>query len=254
MVSHRKRHKSDEWCARPDVIVTGVQQVINPFKQPSYEAAGRDVLGRNPNGCQPITGIAATQCKSPLGSDGQNLNEHFLFHGTWYDAVDNILRNSLDPERGGESVGAMFGRGLYFAENASKSDFYTTCELCCKTGVTSSKECKHPTGTRCMLVAQVLLGESHPVKKQDAARIKAEDRPDGAPYDSHTALKKDLGGSVDMEHIIFKEQLSLTRFLIFYRVSPHASAERVRDVVHHPHSPASGAAAAHEAPHAAGGL
>ena len=105
-------------------MVTGIEQIINPFKQPSYEAAGREVLGRNPNGCQPITGIAATQCNSPLGSDGQNLNEYFLFHGTRYDTLDDILRNGLDPQRGGESVGAMLGRGLYFAENASKSDFY----------------------------------------------------------------------------------------------------------------------------------
>ena len=153
MVSHRKSRQSDKWCAKPDVVVTGIEQIMNPFKQPSYEAARREVLGRNPNGCQPITGIAATKCKGALGSNGPNLNEYFLFHGTRYDTVDDILRNGLDPQRGGESVGAMFGRGLYFAENASKSDFYTTCELCSQTGVTSSLECKHPTATRCMLVA-----------------------------------------------------------------------------------------------------
>ena len=118
----------------------------------------------------------------------------------------------------------MFGRGLYFAENAS--NFYTTCELCCQSGVTSSLECTHPTGTRCMLVAQVLLGESNSVKETDRKRLRAADRPDGAPSDSHTALKKDLGGRVDhMEYIIFKEQLSLVRFLIFYRHTPECECK-----------------------------
>ena len=90
MVSHRKSYKSDEWCERPDVVVTGIKQIINPLKQPFYEAARRELLGRNPIGCQPITGIAATKCKGPLGSDGLNLNEHFLFHGTRYDTLDDI--------------------------------------------------------------------------------------------------------------------------------------------------------------------
>ena len=221
LVSHRKIFRSYERCPPPDVAVTGIQQVINPFKQPSYEAARREVLGRNPNGCHPIAEIAATKCKGALGSDGLNFNEYFLFHGTRYDTVDDILRNGLDPQRGGESAGAMFGRGLYFAENASKSDLYTTCELCARERVQTGMACRHPTGTRYMLVAQVLLGASNPVKSSDKERLRAADRPDGIPYDSHTALKKDLGGCVDhMEYIIFKEQLSLVRFLIFYRHTP----------------------------------
>ena len=71
-------------------MVTGIKQIINPLKQPFYEAARRELLGRNPIGCQPITGIAATKCKGPLGSDGLNLNEHFLFHSTRYDTLDDI--------------------------------------------------------------------------------------------------------------------------------------------------------------------
>ena len=44
------------------------------------------------------------------------------------------------------------------------------------------------------------------------------DRQDGEPYDSITALTKEHGGRVDhMEFVIFKEQMALPQYLIYYR-------------------------------------
>ena len=216
MTSHRKSFNSSEWCPKPMVEVTKIQEVVNPYKQRIYEAAQKEVVSRNPSGCGRVPGISAQRHDHSVGQGG--LNEYFLFHGTKYDQVDQIIDYGLDPQRGGEAAGALFGYGTYFAENASKSDMYTTCDQCAARPSADGK-CHHPTGLRCMIVAQVLLGKTCPVTQGDSKRMRAHDREDGkGPYDSHTALKRADGGCVDhMEFIIFKEQRALVRFLIFYK-------------------------------------
>ena len=217
MTSHRKSYGSDEWCPKPMVEVIKIDKVVNPFKQRFYEAAQDEVASRNPSGCGEVTGISAPKYHPPMGH--VDLNEYFLFHGTNYDSIDQIIEHGLDPQRGGDSAGALFGIGTYFAENASKSDFYTTCDQCVARPSADGK-CHHPTGMRCMIVAQVLLGKTYPVRTDmNRNRLRAHDREDGkGPYDSHTALKRADGGCVDhMEFIIFKEQRALVRFVIFYK-------------------------------------
>ena len=180
-----------------------------------YEAVQDEVASRNPSGCGAVTGISAPKYHPPIGH--VDLNEYFLFHGTNYDNVDQIIEHGLDPQRG-HTTGAMFGHGTYFAENASKSDFYTTCDQCAAKPCADGK-CHHATGMRCMIVAQVLLGRTCAVTDANRGRKRACDREDGkGPYDSHTALKRADGGCVDhMEYIIFKEQRALVRFVIFYK-------------------------------------
>lgn len=214
MAEHRLVSGSVEWCPKPMVEVVKIEEVVNPARQHLYVAAQEEVGGRNPSGCGPVPGIKATKVVCQRGTPMKpDLNEYFLFHGTKYDQVGEIIKQGLDPQRGGDSFGKMFGCGTYFAENVSKSDMYTTCDQC------THGKCTHATGTRCMLVAQVLLGETFPVTRPDRDRKRAEDRQDGrGPHDSHTALKRDDGGCVDhMEFIIFKEQHSLVRFAIFYK-------------------------------------
>ena len=212
MTSHRKFYGSDVWCPKPTVEVIKIEEVVNPLKQSIYEAAQKEVGSRNPSGCGPVPGIGAPKYRPPIGH--VDLNEYFLFHGTNHDNVDQIIQHGLDPQRGGDATGARFGHGTYFAENASKSDMYTTCDQC-----TADEKCHHPTGIRCMIVAQVLLGRTRAVTEKDRNRMRAHDREDGkGPYDSHTALKRADGGCVDhMEFIIFKEQRALVRFVIFYK-------------------------------------
>ena len=215
MTRHRKSLDSDEWCPKPMVEVIKIEEVVNPLKQRLYEVAQDEVGSRNPSGCGRVPGISAPKYHPPMGHVDKN--EHFLFHGTNYDNVCQIIEHGLDPQRGG-SASARFGYGTYFAENASKSDFYTTCDQCAARPSGVGK-CHHPTGMRCMIVAQVLLGKTCAVTEADRNRMRACDRKDGrGPYDSHTALKRADGGCVDhMEYIIFKEQRALVRFLIFYK-------------------------------------
>ena len=114
-----------------------------------------------------------------------DMNEYLLYHGTSLCNAEQIVARGFDAQRGGESAGAMFGRGVYFAGNASKSDLYTTCDLCKDIGNHDFRKCRHAQGERCVLVTRVLLGESKIVKKLvDAGgkdQIRAPRCDDGTP-------------------------------------------------------------------------
>ena len=215
MVRHRLNHQSDQWCEPPNVVVTRILQVVSGRKVDEYQQARRYRCTEDSH-CSPIDGMTAVKCEVEHG--WRDLNEYLLFHGTSYTKSNVIAHEGLDAQRGGESVGAMFGRGVYFAQNASKSDFYTTCKDCT---TDSCRDCTHAEGERCILLTRVLLGESLIVKHTDRTVqnwIRAPDKPTGGPYDSITAASKDDGGVVDhMEFVVFKDPRMLVQFQVFYR-------------------------------------
>ncbi|KAK0062243.1 tankyrase-like isoform X2 [Biomphalaria pfeifferi] len=51
------------------------------------------------------------------------INEHYLFHGTNTSAVHSIVEHGFDLKYSNEWC--LFGKGIYFAEKAMKSDLYT---------------------------------------------------------------------------------------------------------------------------------
>ena len=217
MTCHREAIGSDQFCDPPQVEITRICEIMNPYIQRKYRHAREGLVRRRPSGCAPPPEISAFNCAV---ADGHvSMNECLLFHGCPMGAVESIMENGLDPQRGGEGVGSAFGSGAYFAENASKSDFYTTCSQCC-----SCKDCKHPQAERCIFVVRVLLGETKVVTGQvlkDYKEKKQECRswkraPEGC--DSVTAENRQNGGVVDhREFVVYKEQQSLVRWLIYYR-------------------------------------
>ena len=162
------------------------------------------------------SGMTAHKCRPEHGWN--DMNEYLLYHGTSFGKSNGIAQSGLDAQRGGQATGAMFGRGVYFAQNASKSDLYTTCSEC---ATEKFQDCRHPQGERCILVCRVLLGESLVLKNSSAeirSRIRAPDRANGVPYDSITAACRRDGGAVDhMEFVVFKDPRMLVQFQVFYR-------------------------------------
>ena len=167
MAQHRESYGSSNWCEAPRVEITAIWEITNPTTRAKFENARREVLARNWNGCAPIPGMSAEKCNVDNGH--VDLNEYLLFHGCSWKAADSIKKQGLDAQRGGEAIGTMFGFGAYFAQNASKSDFYTTCSSC-----STCQRCKHPTAERRVLVARVLLGESKVVTMEDYSKQKKE--------------------------------------------------------------------------------
>ena len=216
MTSHRLHYKSDHFCQVPDVEITNIDEVVHPTKQKAYDAArSGEVLQRNPHGCSVIQGIKAFKCAAEAGC--LDFNEYLLFHGCPWHRVDEIARRGIDPQRGGEAVGSMFGRGAYFAQNASKSNLYTNCSECQRSA--TFQGCRHAEGERCVIAVRVILGETKMATTEDYSQIiRAPDRISGEPFESISAVTKENGGKVDhMEFVIFDRQLALVRYLIFYR-------------------------------------
>mmetsp|Transcript_29336 Transcript_29336/g.92600 ORF Transcript_29336/g.92600 Transcript_29336/m.92600 type:complete len:847 (-) Transcript_29336:54-2594(-) len=54
----------------------------------------------------------------------EGLNEHYLWHGTGPAEAAGIAEMGFDLDQAGSSRGALFGRGLYFAESCLKADEY----------------------------------------------------------------------------------------------------------------------------------
>ena len=106
MAYHRECFNSPNWCPRPVVEVTRIDEVVNPNRQRAYETArGGEILQRNPHGCTAIPGVTAFKCI--VEDDCVDLNEYLLFHGCPLPRVDDIAWHGIDPQRGGEAVGSM---------------------------------------------------------------------------------------------------------------------------------------------------
>lgn len=85
-----------------------------------------------------------------------DLNETYLWHGTSPRAVMGIATAGFNLDLTGTNVGAMFGRGAYFAECASKADEYSRDD---KEG--------YFQGCFAMLLCRVIVGEAQVLQKAD---------------------------------------------------------------------------------------
>merc|ERR1719382_4439 len=52
------------------------------------------------------------------------VNEVWLFHGTTREAAQGIAENDFRLDLTGSNAGTLYGKGIYLAENATKSDEY----------------------------------------------------------------------------------------------------------------------------------
>lgn len=64
------------------------------------------------------------QMQSAFKQNGESLNEQYLFHGTCEAVLDKICSDNFDWRLYGSNVGNIFGRGTYFARDASLANSY----------------------------------------------------------------------------------------------------------------------------------
>jgi len=79
----------------------------------------------------------------PGPSLARKANEVLLFHGTSSIAASSIADSNFRVNLAGSNAGILYGRGIYLAENASKSDEYCTSDA---------------EGVRTMLLCRAVLG------------------------------------------------------------------------------------------------
>ncbi|KAN0003303.1 hypothetical protein ACTFIZ_009478 [Dictyostelium cf. discoideum] len=138
-----------------DLKVTRVVRVQNPMLWVSYHARKQKILDDNNGSCPPIHSVITNIPGSP--ELDKKANELFLFHGLNVSSVAGIAKFGFDPRFC--SLDGMFGAGLYFAENSSKSNQYCHGGACTCSGFqATSCKCK-PSDEVCLLVCRVVMGD-----------------------------------------------------------------------------------------------
>jgi len=174
------------------------------------------------NDCNP-TRINDVKTGRPLDSD---CNEYFLFHGLNQKILDKILEAGFDERV--SNLAGMFGCGIYFAEDSSKSSQYSHSSECAQIGAVYSGQgnactCATALGEeRCMLVCRVVMG-SPAIQLQATNKEKPLRRPpereDGTMYDSVLGESRawDNDASLDFrEYIVYDRRQCYPEYVILY--------------------------------------
>ena len=172
----------------PHLEVVAIEALHNPRLQSKYHAEVEDIAGITDRRVRRLSGITALPVQTFAGHE---LNEHLLYHGVPHGLVDRIAAQGADVRYAGEHAGKLFGTAIYLAENASKSDIYTTAST---------------SGERAVFVMRTCLGEVHETSVAMKTATRPPERPDGrGPLDSVRALTRASGGCVDHpEFMVYK--------------------------------------------------
>jgi len=130
--TYRKVYTRDRRGAPiPDrFVIRKVHRVMNDQVWREYIEA-RDKARGNCAGAQPEC-PGGTQTMNLIETNGLTalpvldrvVNEHWLFHGTTGAAATGIAENDFRLDLTGSNAGTLYGKGIYLAENSSKSDEY----------------------------------------------------------------------------------------------------------------------------------
>jgi len=118
----------------------------------------------------------------------ESVNEYYLFHGTSKNSLDPISELGFDERL--SNVNGMFGPGIYFAENSSKSNQYIACPNCDGGSIptkTVSCRCEKKDIVYCMILTRVCLGNPYVCCDYTPWKITKDDRmnkdkPNYSPY------------------------------------------------------------------------
>eukprot|EP00933_Yihiella_yeosuensis_P004325 TRINITY_DN1086_c0_g1_i1.p1 TRINITY_DN1086_c0_g1~~TRINITY_DN1086_c0_g1_i1.p1 ORF type:complete len:1023 (+),score=164.48 TRINITY_DN1086_c0_g1_i1:102-3170(+) len=150
---------------------------------------------REEKGCSPFPTLTSDR----INFLDDKVNERYLFHGTNPEAAHAIARDVFHIEKAGSCAGSMFGRGIYLAENASKSDEYA------KEGAGVY------LGLCAMLVCRAVLGEVHTVSC--SGDLEAYVR--SGQYDSVCGDRLAAAGTF-REMVFYDEEAVYAEFIVIY--------------------------------------
>ena len=171
-----------------------IERILTQRLQNKYLVELADIAGLT--GQYPRDKLTFVDALRVQSCDGIDANEFLFYHGAPSGIIEQLQLSGLDPRRGGENAGKLFGVGTYLATNSSKSDIYTKPSA---------------AGERCVLVVRAALGEPHRTAVPMPKANKPPDRSDGrGPLNSVVALTHAQGGCVEHpEYIVYKETQTL---------------------------------------------
>ena len=204
--------QSDKYERVVDEVRNELQNILHKHKKPFPRS-------------EPIrTHRTAREYTSLLGKDGlsETANEALLFHVPSYDGIKHILFGGLNERFAGSIHGAAFGDGIYFAEDAGKSDQYAQSDMLSPEAqqLLAKLLYKSPNPSRpatadgslfYVLVCRVCLG--FPARTQYAECNSMDERDEcGRPIPIFTGTRRELGrvprtGGKHRYHSLYAELL-----------------------------------------------
>eukprot|EP00727_Mastigamoeba_balamuthi_P005648 m51a1_g1702 putative poly(adp-ribose) polymerase (526) ;mRNA; f:498370-500599 len=169
------------------------------------------------------------QCPLIVPMQDERTNEYYFWHGCKFTPfIDQVII----PGQGGfdnrmACMKGMFGGGIYFAENSSKSNQYVPCSTCKSGHIESKHGCtcfdKSPI-PHAMLLCRVALGNIY-VSKNDSAEIqkggydapKLKEDPSKS-YDSVLGESVGYGGQELQyrEVVVYDRALAYPEYIVYY--------------------------------------
>lgn len=143
--------------------------------------------------------------KKEVGKDnaGASPNERMLFHGSPF--INAIIHKGFDERHA--NIDGMFGAGIYFAENSSKSNQYVYGETGCPLHKDKSCYVCH----RQLILCRVALGKSF---LQYSAKKMAH-----APPGHHSVVgRPSVGGLAFAEYVVYRGEQAYPEYLITYQI------------------------------------
>jgi len=189
---------SVELASAPVLEMLSVNSIFKPRLQRKYELELSDLQGKLTKTHSDVDIPELRSHKIYNGEFDVDCGEYFLFHGTSKGKSENIKTGGLDPRRGGESAGKLFGHASYLAANASKADLYTDSNL-------KSPETSRYT-ERNIIIFRAALGQCFRTKSAMPTLMHPPEDVTGKPMDSVLAETRDANGCVDhLEVMLYKE-------------------------------------------------
>ncbi len=186
-MSSIREHRDDQYRLQNYEILR-IEKIKNRKLWSRYQHRKREI--------QDELEVAATSSAS---------NERLLFHGSPY--LQSIIEKGFDERHA--SVCGMFGAGIYFAENSSKSNQYIYGLGGNATGCSEHKMKQCERCVRQLLLCRVTLGKSY--------FLFASNRLAHAPPGHHSVCgRPSHGGLTYPEYVVYRgEQVSLLLLLWF---------------------------------------
>ena len=198
--------RSSGYGEPPKLEVKSIKRVHNPRLWAKYRAEVDDIWGLCEGRARSFNDELLSAQSMNMAERTNRINEYFLFHGLPHNLAHQIAMQGFDERYAGEHFGALFGKGVYFAETASKSDIYTSPDA---------------SDERCMFLSRVCLGETYNTRQAMRNIWKPPMRDDKRGlYNSVRAMKQSDGGCVEyLEYIIYKGAQAYPEYLIMYEHS-----------------------------------
>lgn len=147
------------------------------------------------------------RCREVADENHAHSNERMLFHGSPF--INAIVQKGFDERHA--YIGGMFGAGIYFAENSSKSNQYVY-GINGGTGCTLHKDRSCYICDRQMLFCKVTLGK--PFLQFSAMKMAH------APPGHHSVIgRPSAGGLSHAEYVIYRGEQAYPEYLITYRIA-----------------------------------